>query len=63
MTNIELALLLGQPKGVEDRRLINPAKPILQLTPGMIESNPSPKKKRKRNFRKQDVLCFSSQGN
>jgi len=39
MTNMELAFLLGQPKGIDDRKLISAAKPLLLLASGIESSD------------------------
>lgn len=39
MTNMELAFLLGQPKGIDERKLIGAAKPILLLASGIEHSD------------------------
>lgn len=39
MTNMELAFLLGQPKGIDDRKLISAAKPLLLLASGIDSSD------------------------
>lgn len=36
---MELAFLLGQPKGIDDRKLISAAKPLLLLSSGLDSSN------------------------
>lgn len=39
MTNMELAFLLGQPKGIDDRKLISAPKPLLLLASGLDSSD------------------------
>lgn len=39
MTNMELAFLLGQPKGIDQHKMIGAAKPILLLASGTAQSD------------------------